>query len=391
MVGRSNACCFGIVVGISKVSMIRNSKTLRLFKQKKPVDFSILILAIFFSLFGMLMIFESSNVLAFKDFSDKYYFIKEQLKWLILGLVCLIFTSKVSYKRYYSLSFPLLIFTIITLLAVFIPGLGVKALGASRWLKLGPITFQPSELAKLTMIFYLSAWFSNKEKGRLGPFLLFTFLVVGLVILQPDLGTAIILTIIAITLYFLSGAPLWHFLMIVPAVVVSIFILIFTSAYRFRRFTTFLNPNQDPLGASYHIRQILIALGSGGFWGLGLGSSRQKYQYLPEASTDSIFAIVGEELGFIGSALLIIVSVFFLYQMVKIAKKTQDRYGFLMAGGIFTLFASHLLINLGAIVALFPLTGVPLPFISYGGSNLIISLAAVGIIINISKNIVSKT
>lgn len=370
--------------------MIRNSKTIKLFKQKKQVDFSILILTIFFSLFGMLMIFESSNVLAFKDFSDKYYFVKEQLKWLIIGFIALVITSKISFKKYYSLSFPLLIFTIISLLAVFIPGLGVKALGASRWLRLGPVNFQPSELAKLTTIFYLSAWFSNKEKGRLGPFILFTSMVVGLVILQPDLGTAIILSIIAITLYFLSGASLWHFLMIIPVAVVSVFILIITSAYRFRRFTTFLNPNQDPLGASYHIRQILIALGSGGFWGLGLGSSRQKYQYLPEASTDSIFAIVGEELGFIGSALLIVVSVFFLYQMVKIAKKTQDRYGFLMACGIFTLFASHLLINLGAIVALFPLTGVPLPFISYGGSNLVISLAAIGIIINISKNTATK-
>ncbi len=390
MVGRSDACCFGIVVSLSKVSMIRNSKTLKFFKQKKQIDFNIPILAIFFSLFGMLMIFESSNVLAYIDFSDKYYFIKEQLKWLILGIICLIITSKVSYKRYYSLSFPLLIITIISLIAVFIPGLGVKALGASRWLRLGPLNFQPSELAKLTTIFYLSAWFSNKEKGRLGPFLLFTSLVVGLVILQPDLGTAIILSIIAISLYFLSGASIWHFLMLVPAIVAAIFILIITSAYRFRRFTTFLNPNQDPLGASYHIRQILIALGSGGFWGLGLGSSRQKYQYLPEASTDSIFAIVGEELGFIGSALFIIVSVFFLYQIIKIAKKSQDRYGFLMAGGIFTLFASHLLINLGAIVALFPLTGVPLPFISYGGSNLVISLVAIGIIINISKNVATK-
>ena len=144
MVGRSDACCFGIVVSLSKVSMIRNSKTLKFFKQKKQIDFNIPILAIFFSLFGMLMIFESSNVLAYIDFSDKYYFIKEQLKWLILGIICLIITSKVSYKRYYSLSFPLLIITIISLIAVFIPGLGVKALGASRWLRLGPLNFQPS-------------------------------------------------------------------------------------------------------------------------------------------------------------------------------------------------------------------------------------------------------
>lgn len=336
------------------------------------------------------MVFESSNVVAFKDFGDKYYFIKEQFKWLLIGLIGLGLTSFISYKNFYKLSFPLLIVTLISLVAVFIPGVGIKTLGASRWLNLGIIRFQPSELAKLVMIFYLSAWFSNKEKGRLLPFLLLTGLVVGLVVLQPDLGTAIILTFITITLYFLSGAPLWHFLMLLPMIFISVLGLILTSAYRLRRLTTFLDPNTDPLGASYHIRQILISLGSGGMWGLGLGASRQKYQYLPEASTDSIFAIIGEELGFIGSSIFLIFSVIFLYRIFMVAKHAQDRYGFLLASGIFTLFASHVLINLGAIVAIFPLTGVPLPFISYGGSNLVIALSAIGIITNISRNLVSK-
>lgn len=333
------------------------------------------------------MIFESSNVIAFKQFGDKYFFVKEQLKWFGIGFAGLVLTAFVSHKRIYNWSFFLLIITIISLLAVFIPGLGIKTLGASRWLKLGFIRFQPSELAKLTVIFYLSAWFSNKERNRLLPFLLLISLVVGLVVLQPDLGTAIILTLIAVILYFLSGAKLWHFLMLIPVVLLSIIGLIVTSAYRFRRFTTFLNPNVDPLGASYHIRQILISLGSGGFWGLGLGSSRQKYQYLPEASTDSIFAIVGEELGFIGGIVLITLIMIFLYRLFLVARKSSDRYGFLVSSGIFALFASQTAINLGAIVALFPLTGVPLPFISYGGSNLVVSLIAVGIILNISRNV----
>lgn len=333
------------------------------------------------------MIFESSNVEAFKEFNDKYFFIKEQLKWFVLGFAGLCVMSAVSYKKLYSLSFPLLFVTIISLFLVFVPGFGVKALGAARWLKVGFIKFQPSELAKLAMIFYLSAWFSKKEKGRLVPFILLTGLVVGLVMLQPDLGTALILTLIAISMYFISGAPVWHFLMLVPGITGAVLVLIFTSAYRFRRFTTFLNPNIDPLGASYHIRQILISLGSGGLWGLGLGSSRQKYQFLPEASTDSIFAIIGEELGFIGCILFIILNIIFLYRIYKTARRTSDKYGFLMASGIYTLFAGHILINLGAIVALFPLTGVPLPFISYGGSNLVISLTAVGILLNINRNI----
>lgn len=367
--------------------MMHQPISLKLVKQKKQPEYSLIFFVIIFSLFGILMIFESSNVVAFKEYTDKYFFIKEQLKWFLLGMMGLLFASRISYKKTYSLSFFLLFLTIVSLLAVFIPGLGIKTLGASRWLKLGPIRFQPSELAKLIMIFYLSAWFSNKEKGRFISFIFLIIFVVGLVMLQPDLGTAIILTLISITLYFLSGAPIWHFLILVPSLVVTAFILITTSAYRFRRLTTFLNPNIDPLGASYHIRQILISLGSGGFWGLGLGASRQKYQYLPEASTDSIFAIIGEELGFIGAGIFIVLVLIFLYRLFVVAKKTQDRYGFLMASGIFTLFASHFLINLGAIVAIFPLTGVPLPFISYGGSNLVISLTAIGLIINISRNL----
>lgn len=363
----------------------------RLFKQKKHFDHLILAFSIFFCLFGMLMIYESSNVTAFKEYGDKYFFIKEQFKWFVIGLAGMSIGYVVHYKRYFQWSFPLLLFTIATLLAVFIPGLGIKALGASRWLKLGIVRFQPSELAKLVIIFYLSAWFTNKEKkGRLYAFLMLISMVVGLVVLQPDLGTSIILTMIAFFLYFLSGARLWHFLMLIPLIAVSIFGLIATSSYRLRRFTTFLNPNFDPLGASYHIRQIFLSLGSGGFWGLGFGSSRQKYQYLPEANTDSIFAIVGEELGFIGSAVFIILFVIFLYRIFMVAKNAKDKNGYLLASGIFTLFASQLLINLGAIVALFPLTGVPLPFISYGGSNLVISLTAVGIILNISRSSVSQ-
>lgn len=362
----------------------------RLFKQKNHFDRMILAFCIFFCLFGMLMIYESSNVTAFKEYGDKYFFIKEQFKWFIIGLAGMFIAAIVNYKRYYQLSFPLLLLTIITLMAVFIPGLGIKALGASRWLKLGIVRFQPSELAKLVMIFYLSAWFTNKEKkGRLMAFLILTGMFVGLVVLQPDLGTSIVLSMIAITLYFLSGAKLSHFFMLIPLVVISIITLIATSAYRLRRFTTFLNPNFDPLGASYHIRQIFISLGSGGFWGLGFGSSRQKYQYLPEASTDSIFAIVGEELGFLGSTVLIILFTVFLYRIFRVARNAKDKNGYLLASGIFTLFASQFLINLGAIVALFPLTGVPLPFISYGGSNLVISLIAIGIILNISRSSVS--
>jgi cell division protein FtsW len=210
-------------------------------------------------------------------------------------------------------------------------------------------------------------------------------MIVGLVIIQPDLGTAIILGAIFIVLYLLSGAPIWHFMLLFPLSLICVLLLAVASPYRYNRIMTFLNPNVDPLGTSYHIRQILISFGSGGFWGVGLGGSIQKYQFLPEATTDSIFAIIGEEMGFIGALMVILIFLYLLYRMYLVVRDSPDRLSFLISGGILTLFATQIIINLGAMVAIFPLTGTPLPFISYGGTNLIISMATVGIILNISK------
>jgi len=336
------------------------------------------------------MIYEASNVVAYRDFGDKYYFIKEQAMWFLIGFIGLVVASFVNYKNYYQLSLPLLLVTIISLGAVFIPGVGIKALGASRWINLGNFNFQPSELAKLSIILYFSAWFSQKEKRRFLPFLLLILLVVGLVIIQPDLGTGLILAFIAVSLYFFSEAPLWNFILLIPGIALTGLGLAISSPYRLQRLTTFLHPNIDPLGISYHIRQILISLGSGGLLGLGLGASRQKYQFLPEATTDSIFAIIGEDFGFIGSLLLLFLFIIFLYRLFRVTRKAPDRHAFLLGGGILMYFASQISINLGSMVAILPLTGVPLPFISYGGSNLIVSLTAVGIILNISRNMVVK-
>lgn len=359
--------------------------SIKLLKQKRHIDFSIILISLTLCLFGLLMIFEASNVVAFKTFGDKYHFVKEQFLWFVVGSLGLVITTFIPYKKYYSLSIPAIFFTIITLILVLLPGFGIKALGATRWLNIGLFIFQPSEVAKLALILYLSSWFTVREKGRLLPFLFLLLLIVGLVVLQPDLGTAIILCSIFITVYFLSGATLWHFLLLIPLVGTAVFYLAITSAYRFTRLISFLNPNLDPLGASYHIRQILIATGSGGLWGLGLGASRQKYQYLPEATTDSIFAIIGEEFGFLGCTMLILFFLLLLYRIFHVVKHAPDKQSFLLSGGILTLIGSQIIINLGSMVALFPLTGVPLPFISYGGSNLIVSLTSIGIILNISR------
>ncbi len=370
--------------------MVRKERV-KLLHQKRQLDWWIAGLAIFIALFGLLMMFESSNVTAFKDFGNQYHFVREQFINFIIGMVGMFVAFMIPYKKYYNWSVIFMLVTIATLIAVFIPGIGVRALGAHRWIGIGSIfNFQPAELAKLTLIFYLSAWFSSKEKGRFTAFLLLLFLVVGLIIVQPDLGTAIIVTCIAVAMYFLSGASILHFILLVPATVLSVVILAISSPYRFRRLTTFLNPSVDPLGASYHIRQILISLGSGGWFGVGLGSSTQKYQFLPEATTDSIFAIIGEEFGFIGSIIFIGIYLFFLYKIYQVVRNAPDKHSFLLASGILAFFGFQAAINLGAIVALLPLTGVPLPFVSFGGSNLIVSLTAVGIVLNINRHITSR-
>lgn len=352
---------------------------------RTPVDRWLLIGIIFLSLFGLLMVYDSSVAIAIRDFSDPYYFAYEQFKWILVGFVAMFIFSFIDYHYWYRLAAPMLMGTIGLLIAVFLPGIGINAYGAHRWINLGFTTLQPAEFAKLTLIIYLSAWFTTKEKERLKSFLILLGMVVGLVILEPDLGTSIVLISTSMLLYFFSGAPIKHFAMLVPAVIAGIVGLAITSPYRLARVVTFLNPDHDPKGASYHIRQATLALGSGGWLGVGIGKSRQKYEYLPEANTDSIFAIIGEEIGFIGATLFVVFILFIVWRGFRIAKRAPDAFGQLLALGITSWIAVQSLINIGAMVALVPLTGVPLPFVSYGGSSLIISLSAIGILLNISK------
>lgn len=367
------------------------SKTnLLLHSQKKRIDLPLLGAVILACGLGLLFIFEASSVSAARSFGDKYHFVKHQITWFTLGLTAMILISFFDYHRLYRLALPIIIVVIILLLGVFVPGLGIKALGAHRWLNLGLFTIQPAEIAKLALAIYLAAWFSLKERGRLLAFIILVGVVVGLVVAEPDLGTAVVICAMALILYFLSGAPLWHFLMLVPGAILAILGLAITSPYRLRRLLTFLNPTTDPLGASYHIRQVLLALGSGGFWGLGLGKSRQKFEYLPEAMTDSIFAIIGEEIGFLGAMAIILIFLFIVFRGWRLALRAPDRFGRLLAFGIVSWIGVQAIINLGAMVALVPLTGLPLPFVSYGGSSLVVSLVGIGILLNISKQCLAQ-
>lgn len=335
--------------------------------------------------FGVLMVYDSSVAIAIRDFSDQYYYAKEQLKWLGLGIVSMMVLSRIDYHRLYAFALPALICSIGLLMAVFIPGFGVRALGAHRWLNFGVFILQPAELAKLVLVIYLASWLRVKEKKRFGAFLLLTGSIFGLIILEPDLGTGIIITAIALVMYFFSGAAIKHFVLLIPIVVIGITILAISSPYRFQRLTTFLNTDTDPLGSSYQIRQVLLALGSGGWTGIGIGKSRQKYEYLPEANTDSIFAIIGEETGILGATLVTLAFAFFVWRMFRIAVRAPDTFGRLLASGIASWIAVQSILNIGAMAALIPITGIPLPLISYGGSSLVILLAATGIVLNISR------
>lgn len=357
-----------------------------LHNQKNRFDYVLLIIVLVLCLFGLLMIYNTSSVSALSDFGDKMYYIKVQSKWLIVGLIGLFISLFTDYRRWYNLAVPLLLLNLVLLIVVFIPGLGVSAYGAKRWVNFGLFVVQPAELAKLSLVIYLSAWLSSRERGRFLAFITLIGMVAGLVILEPDLGTSLIIGLVALILYFLSEAPVFHLLFLVPVTIILASIAAIASPYRLRRLLTFLDPTRDPLGASYHIRQVLLALGSGGWFGLGIGKSRQKYAYLPEATTDSIFAIIGEEIGFIGSLFFILLYLFMLYRCFRIAREAPDKFGYLLGMGITFWFGVQALINFSAMTVVLPLTGVPLPFISYGGSGLVVTLFALGILLNISKH-----
>jgi cell division protein FtsW len=269
------------------------------------------------------------------------------------------------------------------LIAVLIPSIGTSIGGARRWISFHGLTIQPSELMKLGLIFYLSVWLLKPRR-----FLSFAVLVggiFGLVMLQPDLGSALIIGSIAVGMYFLSGKPVKHFFWLGGCAVLMLGILIAIAPYRLSRLTTFLNPDSDPLGKSYHIRQITIALANGNIFGQGLGQSKQKYRYIPEASTDSIFAIIAEEFGFIACTCILLCYCLLFISMCRYVQAIEGNGEKLLGTGIVLWVASQTIVNIASITALIPLTGVPLPFISYGGSSLVMTLAGVGILLGLGR------
>lgn len=366
-------------------------RQINLFSQKSDFDIPLIVTTILLVIFGLVIIYEASVVAAFRDFGDKLYYFKNQLLWACLGFLSLGAFSFFDYHRLIRAAPLFLAASILLLLLVLIPGIGTKVYGARRWINLAGFTFQPSEIAKLALILYQTAILSKFEKYKMKfsdvAIVLFipAAVVAGLVLVEPDFGTAFILAAVTLIVYFVGGGPIKHFLITIPPIILAAVLSIISQPYRIQRVKSFLDPTHDPQGSSYQIYQILIALSSGGLLGVGLGSSKSKFDFIPEIHSDAIFAVLVEELGFIGALFLIGLFLFLIMRGINIARHAHDYQGKILALAIVSLFSVQIIFNLSSIVALVPLTGVPLPFISYGGSSLFVTLSAVGILLNIKK------
>ncbi|MFA4818934.1 MAG: putative lipid II flippase FtsW [Patescibacteria group bacterium] len=363
-------------------------------KKTSPPDYVWLSLAGVLVVLGLVFLTSASSVVGYQKFGDSYYYLKRQLLYgLLPGLAAFSFFSRWNYQNLKKLALPALLGSVGLLLAVFIPGLGFEYGGATRWIHLGAFSFQPSELVKLTFLIYLASWLDGKgadnikdfKKGLL-PFVLVLGAVLALMLAQNDLGTASVIGVSAVMTFFVAGAN-WIHLGLLGALGMSALWLVITKVgYRARRLAVFLQPSLDPQGIGYHINQALLAVGSGGIFGVGLGYSRQKYQYLPEVTGDSIFAVISEELGFVFTTIFITILIMFFWRGFKIARFASDDFGRYLAVGILSWLAWQTGINMASMLNILPLTGVPLPLVSAGGTALMTALAAIGILTNISRS-----
>src|SRR5579864_2886441 len=341
---------------------------------------------------GIVMVYSASSVAAQAQYRDGTWFLKRQLLYEVLGLIGMSAAWRLHYVRLRRFTLPLLAGTLVALALVLVPHIGRVAGGARRWLSFGgPLNFQPSELAKLALILYLAHFLANRgERTReFGAGIVPPLIVLGLtaapIVKEPDLGSALILVLITFAMLFAAGARLEHLAAVAVAAVPVVLTVIMHAGYRSQRLLSFINPWRDPRGSGFHIIQSLLAIGSGGLVGLGLGHSRQKFFYLPERHTDFIFAIIGEELGLVGSVVVIVLFAALAVWGFRIAARCEDRFGSLLASGLTTMLVGQAVLNIGVVSGSLPITGVPLPFISFGGSSLVLNYIAVGILLNISQ------
>jgi len=364
-------------------------------KKSCHFDYSLAIVVAALLILGILVLVSISAVFSQEKFGKTTYYLSHQIIYgLFLGILLGFIAFKIPLSWFRKWAWPLVLLNLILMILVFIPGIGVVSGGAPRWLNLGFVSFQPSEFLKLSFILYLSAWLVRRTKKNphkkngdgftLIPFLIVVGVIAFLLSCQSDISTLGVIIGVALLMYFSVITPLWHIILIVLIFSGGILVLIENASYRIKRILVFLGVENDPMGIGYQIKQALITVGSGGIFGLGLGRSKQ-IGFLPQTMSDSIFAIYAEEMGFIGSLILVFLFLFFFWKVFKIAKSNSDKFSQLLAIGIGSWICIQALVNIGSMVGILPLTGIPLPFISYGGSHLIAELIGVGILLNISK------
>jgi cell division protein FtsW len=340
---------------------------------------------------GIVMIYSASSVYAQERYKDGFFFLKRHLSFLGIGLVLTFLVMCVDYRRFSKLSKPLLLIALVLLVLVLVPGIGREVSGARRWFRFKFLSFQPSEFANLALIIYIADFISRKKeeirnfwKGFMPPMAALG-LTTLLILIQPDLGTAVALAAVVCVMLFVARVKLTYLLAIGLASIPLLSILILSAPYRRARIIAFLNPWQDPKGVGFQIIQSQVALGSGGIFGAGLGHSKEKLFYLPAAHTDFIFSIIGEELGLVGTVGVIFLFAFFTLQGIKVVKNAPDKFGYFLALGLISMLCFKALINIGVSCGILPTKGLPLPFISYGGSSFIFDLLSVGILMNICR------
>lgn len=364
-------------------------------KKYKSVDLTLLMCIALLVFLGVMMVFSSSYYYAMAIWENKYLFLRKELFWVGAGTISMFIVMNVDYHKWRKISWPLFIGSLCLLILLFTP-LGVKLNGARRWLDVGPTTLMPSEFAKFAIIVFVSDQLVNRRrylhlfKQGLLPFLGVIGLYAGLIILQPNLSTAITISLMIIAMIFVAGVRLNHLFALATLGCSAIAVAIMTSTYRMKRFTTFLDPFKDTKGDGYQVVQSLYALGTGGMFGVGLGQSTLNKLYIPEPQNDFIFATIGEELGWIGGVVVIMLFLTLIYRGIKIAMNAPDLFGTLMATGISALISIQVMINLAVATSSMPVTGLPLPFISYGGNFLFLLLTLMGILLNISKQTVER-
>ena len=360
--------------------------------KRVAMDHTLLGITVILALIGLVMVFSASAVVAGNRFHDPGFFLKRQLIWLTCGLMLLHLVSRIDYIWWKRLAIPLLGLMAILLVLVLVPSFGVVANGARRWLRLGPISIQPAELAKLIAVIYLAAYLAKKEDritnflGGLVPPLLVIGVLGGFVLLERDLGTVVVMGSVAISLLFLGGARISHLVSLGLCAVPVVLVLVLGSTYRRERLMTFLAPWKDASDAGFQITQSFLAFGSGGPFGVGLGEGKQKLFFLPEAHTDFVLALVGEELGLVGTGAIILLFAVFVVRGFQVAARARMPFGRYLGMGITLLIGGQALINAAVVTGLVPTKGLTLPFVSYGGSSLVTCMVGVGILLNISRD-----